>query len=232
MERTLRRHHIIGADHHTQPPRPPTPTVSDPEPYRTVAAPVEATFEVRGSRFTGYLAPAGSADEAEAFVDARRAEHPDATHVVPAYRVPADPDDERGHLREYANDDGEPGGSAGKPALNVLERRDVRNVVLAVVRYHGGPNLGVGGLARAYARSASEALSAAEVVERRPTERVVATVEYDDSGTVRSVLESASHPFDADYEEAVRFDVRVPVGEAEALRDRLRSATSGRVRLD
>ncbi|MEF8818969.1 MAG: YigZ family protein [Haloferacaceae archaeon] len=206
--------------------------MSDPETYRTVAGPVEATFAVRGSRFTGYLAPARSREAAEAFVEARRAEHPDATHVVPAYRVPADPDDERGHLREYANDDGEPGGSAGKPALNVLERREVRNVVLAVVRYHGGQNLGVGGLARAYARSASEALSAAEIVERRPTARVVATVAYDDSGTVRGLLESAGVEFDADYEEMVRFDVRVPVGEADALRDRLRSATSGRVRLE
>jgi uncharacterized YigZ family protein len=205
--------------------------VSDAEPYRTVAAPVEATFEVRSSRFTGYLAPAASPEEAEAFVERRRAEHPDATHVVPAYRVPADPDDEQGHLREYANDDGEPGGSAGKPALNVLERREVRNVVLAVVRYHGGPNLGVGGLARAYARSASEALDAAEIVERRPTERVVATVEYDDSGTVRGILESAGVEFDADYGEEVRFEVRAPVAEAEPLRDRLRSATSGRVRL-
>jgi uncharacterized YigZ family protein len=206
--------------------------VSDAETYRTVAGAVEATFEVRGSRFTGYLAPAGSREEAEAFVDARRADHPDATHVVPAYRVPADPDDERGHLREYANDDGEPGGSAGKPALNVLGRREVRNVVLAVVRYHGGPNLGVGGLARAYARSASEALDAAEVVERRPTERVVVTVDYDDSGTVRGLLESAGVAFEADYGAEVRFEVRAPVAEAESLRDRLRSATSGRVRLD
>jgi uncharacterized YigZ family protein len=206
--------------------------VSDPEPYRTVAGPVEATFEVRGSRFTGSLAPAASRAEAEAFVDDRRAEHPEATHVVPAYRVPADPADERGHLREYAADDGEPGGSAGKPALNVLERRGVRNVVLAVVRYHGGPNLGVGGLARAYARSASAALDAAEVVERRPTERVVATVAYDDSGTVRGVLESAGVAFDAEYDETVRFEARPPGAEAEALRDRLRSATSGRVRLE
>jgi len=119
--------------------------VSDPDAFRTVAGPVETTFEIRGSRFTGSLAPARSREDAEAFVDRRRADHPDATHVVPAYRVPADPNDERGHLREYANDDGEPGGSAGKPALNVLEQREVRNVVLAVVRYHGGQNLGVAG---------------------------------------------------------------------------------------
>jgi putative IMPACT (imprinted ancient) family translation regulator len=70
------------------------------------------------------------------------------------------------------------------------------------------------------------------VVERRPTERVVATVAYDDSGTVRGVLESAGVAFDAEYDETVRFEARPPVAEAEALRDRLRSATSGRVRLE
>jgi uncharacterized YigZ family protein len=202
------------------------------ESFRTVAGPAEASWATRGSRFTGYVAPAGSADEAAAFVDARRADHPDATHVVPAYRVPADPADERGHLREYANDDGEPGGSAGKPALGVLQRREVRNLVLAVVRYHGGVNLGVGGLARAYARSASEALDAAEVVERRPRERVVATVAYDDSGTVRGLLESAGVAFDADYGAEVQFVVDAPADEAAGLRDRLRSATSGRVRIE
>jgi uncharacterized YigZ family protein len=202
------------------------------ESFRTVAGPAETSWATRGSRFTGYVAPAGSADEAEAFVAARRADHPDATHVVPAYRVPANPGDERGHLREYATDDGEPGGSAGKPALNVLKRREVRNLVLAVVRYHGGVDLGVGGLARAYARSASEALDAAEVVERRPRERVVATVGYDDSGTVRGVLESAGVEFDADYGAEVRFVVAAPVAEAADLRDRLRSATSGRVEIE
>lgn len=206
--------------------------MTDADAFRTVAGPVEASWETRGSRFTGCLAPAGSREAAESFVAARRAEHPDATHVVPAYRVPAEPGDERGHLREYANDDGEPGGSAGKPALGVLEKRGVRNVVLAVVRYHGGVNLGVGGLARAYARSASEALDAARVIERRPRARVVATVDYDDSGTVRGVLESAGVEFEADYDERARFLARPAAAEAAALRDRLRSATSGRVRLD
>lgn len=201
------------------------------ESFRTVAGPAEASWQTRGSRFTGYVAPAGSVDAAEAFVAARREEHPDATHVVPAYRVPADPDDERGRLREYATDDGEPGGSAGEPALGVLKRRAVRNVVLAVVRYHGGVNLGVGGLARAYARSAGEALDAARVVERRARERVAVTASYDDSGTVRSVLESAGVPFEADYDAEVRFVARPPADEAAALRDRLRSATSDRVRL-
>ncbi|MFB6282037.1 MAG: YigZ family protein [Haloferacaceae archaeon] len=202
------------------------------EPFRTVAGRGAARFAVRGSEFVGRVAPAGSVDAAEAFVAAVREDHPDATHVVPAYRVPAAADGRGGGLRrEWASDDGEPSGSAGKPALNALAGRDLERVVAAVVRYYGGVNLGVGGLARAYGRAVAGAVDDAGVVERRPHERFEAVVGYDDSGTVRGVLESAGVAFDADYGERVTFDVRVPADEAAALRDRLRSATSDRIDL-
>jgi uncharacterized YigZ family protein len=193
--------------------------------YLTVAGPARASFTVQGSEFIGHIGPAESVDAAESFVDEIRAEYDDATHNVPAYRVRADP------FREWSSDDGEPSGSAGKPALNVLQGQDVENVAVVVTRYYGGTNLGVGGLVGAYGQSVKDALDAAGVVEERPHEAVAVTVEYDDSGTVRGILESADCEFDADYAERVSFDVRVPVSEAEALRDRLRSATSGRVEL-
>jgi putative IMPACT (imprinted ancient) family translation regulator len=101
-----------------------------------------------------------------------------------------------------------------------------------VTRYYGGTNLGVGGLVRAYGRATKEAVADAGTVAAVPHERLRATVDYDDSGTVRGILESAADDFDADYDERVSFDVRVPVAEAADLRDRLRSATSGRVELD
>jgi uncharacterized YigZ family protein len=197
--------------------------------YRTVAGRAQADFEVQGSEFLGHVAPADSVAEAEAFLEEVRAAYDDATHNVPAYRVPAG--DGGGMLREWANDDGEPTGSAGKPALNVLVQRDLRNVVVVVTRYYGGVNLGVGGLARSYARAVSDAVEAAGVVEERPHERLAITVDYDDSGTVRGILESEGVDFEAAYEARVAFDARVPVAEADALRDRLRSATGGRVEL-
>jgi len=196
------------------------------EAYLTVAERAQAEFEVRGSEFIGHVAPAASVDEAEAFVTEVREAYADATHNVPAYRVP-----DGDMLREWASDDGEPTGSAGKPALNVLVQRDLRNVVAVVTRYYGGVNLGVGGLARAYARGVSDAVDAAGVVEERPHERIEVTVDYDDSGTVRGILESAGVEFDAAYEARVTFEVRVPVDAAADLRDRLRSATGGRVEL-
>ncbi|MFD1646645.1 IMPACT family protein [Haloarchaeobius litoreus] len=195
------------------------------EPYLTVAEPARTSFTVQGSEFIGHISPVESVAAAEEFVDDIRAEYDDATHNVPAYRVRADP------FREWASDDGEPSGSAGKPALNVLQGQEIENVVVVVTRYYGGTNLGVGGLVSAYGQSVKDALDAAGVVEERPHEAVGITVDYDDSGTVRSILESADCEFDADYAERVSFDARVPVSEAEALRDRLRSATSGRVEL-
>ena len=196
------------------------------ETYRTVEGRGEAAFEERGSRFIGYIAPVESVADAETFVTTIGNEHPDASHNVPAYRVRADP------LREYASDDGEPGGSAGKPALTVLEREGIENVAAVVTRYYGGTNLGVGGLARAYGRAVKLALDDAGVAEERPHERLRLAVDYDDSGTVRGILESSDVEFEAEYEERASFAVRVPSTEAEELRERLLSATSGRAELE
>jgi uncharacterized YigZ family protein len=196
------------------------------ESYLTVAGRGEAAFEVQGSEFIGHVVPVDTVADAEAFVDEIATEFADATHNVPASRVRADP------LREYASDDGEPTGSAGKPMLNVLQMRELENVAVVVTRYYGGTNLGVGGLARSYSKAVKVAVDDAGVVEERPHERVAAVVDYDDSGTVRGIVESAGVEFDADYGERVSIDARVPVEDADGLRDRLRSATSGRVEFD
>jgi uncharacterized YigZ family protein len=193
--------------------------------FRTVAGRGQARFEISGSEFIGHVAPAHSVDEAEEFIDAIGEEYADATHNVPAYRVRAQP------LREWASDADEPSGSAGKPALNVLQQEDVENVVAVVTRYYGGTKLGVGGLARAYSRGVKDALDDAGIVEEVPHEQFSVTVEYDDSGSVRGILESADCEFEAAYEADVRFDVRAPEASAAGLRDRIRSATSGRATL-
>jgi uncharacterized YigZ family protein len=212
------------------------------ESYRTVAGRGEAAFEVHGSEFLGHVARVDTVEAAESFVADVRGEYDDATHNVPAYRVPAGRPSDRQTpgevlLREYASDDGEPTGSAGKPALNVLVQRDLRNVVGVVTRYYGGTNLGVGGLARAYSRAVKEAVDDAGVVEETPRVRFTVAVAYDDSGTVRGLLESVAGAddavaFEADYEERVTFAVRAPVDAAAGLKDRLRSATSGRAEID
>lgn len=195
--------------------------------YRTVDGRAQVSFEVQGSQFIGHVAPVDTVDDAEAFVDVVSEEYDDATHNVPAYRVLTGE-----MVREYSSDDGEPTGSAGKPALNVLTQRDLSNVTAVVTRYYGGTNLGVGGLARAYSRAVKEAVDEAGVIEEVPHEHLEITVAYDDSGTVRGILESEDLSFDADYGEQVSFDVRVPYSASRDLQDRLRSATSGRAKIE
>ena len=196
------------------------------EEYVTVAGGGEGTYEERGSEFVGYVAPATEEDEAEGFVDGVRGQHPDATHHVSAYRVR-----NGGTVRGIYDDDGEPSGSAGKPVLELLRGEEAENAVAVVVRHYGGTKLGYGGLVRAYTEAAKRALNDAGTRVDVPRAELRVEVGYDDSGTVRDVLESEGVPFDAEYEEAVVFTVRPPAADIDALKDRLLSATSGRARL-
>ena len=199
--------------------------MSNPDAYRTIDASATARFTVQGSEFIAHASPVETVEEAERFISRIEAEHADATHNVPAYRVRADP------FREYASDDGEPSGSAGKPILSVLQGRGIENVCVVVTRYFGGTELGIGGLVRAYSQATKDVLDGADTVERLPRKRFVAVVDYDDSGTVRGILESEGVEFEAEYEARVTFDASVPIADADAVLDRLRSATGGRIEL-
>jgi len=201
--------------------------------YRTVAAAATAKFVVQGSEFIGHVRPVDSVPAAEAFVEAVEDEYADATHNVPAYRVRDGDDGTDGHfLREYSSDDGEPSGSAGKPALNVLTQQELENCAVVVTRYYGGTNLGVGGSSGRTPRAVKEAVEEAGVVAERPHEQLAITVAYDDSGTVRSILESEGYEFEADYEAEVSFDVRVPARRGRRASGSHSSATSGRADIE
>jgi len=194
--------------------------------YTAVDGDGRSSFERRGSEFLGYAAEVGGADEAEGYVGDVRDEHTGATHHVYAYRVRTDP------LRERYDDDGEPSGSAGKPVLNVLQGEGVENVVAVVVRYYGGTKLGYGGLVGAYSDATKAALGDAGTREAVPRDEVRVEVGYDDSGTVRGVVESEGVGFDAEYGEHVVFVVRPPTERTDEVVDRLMNATSGRADIE
>lgn len=196
------------------------------ETYRTVTEVGESQFTVRGSRFIGRIEPARDKPTAESAIQRVREAHPEASHVVTAYRVRADP------LREWSTDDGEPRGTAGAPVLNVLAGEQLENVVATVVRYFGGTELGTGGLARAYGAAVKEAVAATQVIDRAPRVDLTVTVGYDDSGRTRSILEAAELAFEADYAADATFRVTVPSHEAAAVRDQVLSVTSGRAALE
>jgi uncharacterized YigZ family protein len=196
--------------------------------YRTAEEKGRVSFERKGSEFIGYVSHASDRDEAEGFVKEVRDEHTDATHHVYAYRVGADDDP----LRERYDDDGEPSGSAGKPVLNVLQGEEVKNVVAVVVRYYGGTKLGYGGLVSAYSDATKGALEDAGTTKTVPKETLRVKIGYDDSGTVRGIIESEGYDFDAEYGENVVLVVRPPREKVDELKDKLLSATSGRARLE
>ena len=98
----------------------------------------------KGSRFIGHAAPIQSAEQAMAYVETIRERYPDASHHCFAWRT------QTGDRGWRASDDGEPGGTAGRPILARIDGAELVGVVVVVVRYYGGTNLGKGGLIRAY----------------------------------------------------------------------------------
>jgi len=119
---------------------------------------VSAQTDVKGSRFIAHLIPMAAW---ETRLVELGVEHRKASHICTATREVADGNS----ILERARDDGEPGGTAGRPILAVLAGADVVEAGAAVVRYFGGTKLGTGGLARAYGGSAAEALAVAKLVE-------------------------------------------------------------------
>lgn len=150
--------------------------------YLTVGGVTENTVEIKRSKFIATLSHVESGEEAEAFVRAVRKRYPDATHNCYAYIA-----DELGNETRFS-DDGEPGGTAGQPMLEVLKKRGVVKAAVVVTRYFGGIKLGAGGLVAAYTDSVSEVLDAAGI--RRMTECAEVTVEgdYSDHSAIESAL--------------------------------------------
>lgn len=146
----------------------------------TLAGRAQYQEDIRKSRFLALAGPIGSADEAADFLAANR--WPDATHHCWAWRLGA----------SYRfNDDGEPGGTAGRPILQAVEGQDCDRVVVLVVRWFGGVKLGTGGLARAYGGVAAQCLRLAGKVELVDEVSVVCDCAFADMARVRVRLEDA-----------------------------------------
>lgn len=129
--------------------------------YKTPAKPLEILLEVKKSKFIAYAACAPDREAAMQLLAAKKAEYPDARHHCWAYLFgpPTMPSS------VAFSDDGEPSGTAGKPILNVLQHKDVGDIMLVVTRYFGGIKLGAGGLVRAYSSAAQQVMEQLEVTE-------------------------------------------------------------------
>ncbi|MGV9291763.1 YigZ family protein [Streptomyces sp. NPDC003719] len=190
--------------------------------YRTVPRAGVHETEINRSRFLCALAPAATEEEAQAFIASVRREHADANHNCWAYVIGADA------AVQKASDDGEPGGTAGVPMLQMLLRRDMRYVVAVVTRYFGGVKLGAGGLIRAYGGAVGEALDDLGTLTRRRFRLATVTVDHQRAGKLQNELRAAGREVrDVRYAEAVTIEIGLPDAEVDAFRGWLADATAG-----
>ena len=143
-----------------------------PGDYKTLKTAASDEFIVNKSRFIGYASPCETEEEALAFLKSIREKHKDATHNCYAYVI-----GQNAGIMRY-NDDGEPGGTAGMPMMEVIKARGVVNCCVVVTRYFGGILLGAGGLVRAYSHGCAIALNAAQVVKMEESQRILLDVSY------------------------------------------------------
>ena len=187
----------------------------------TLSGPVHSESNIKKSRFIGCVEPMADRAAALRRVAALRAEHPAATHVCWALMA-------GGH--SAANDDGEPGGTAGRPMLEVLRHQDLEGVLATVVRYYGGTPLGAGGLVRAYTDSVAQALLQADKVPVVRWRVLRCVVPYALEGWLRRELDAhGASLIDAQHGDGVSVSLRVPESGAHELAARLNDAGQGRV---
>lgn len=204
-------------------------TVPMPEDfYLTIDAPFRAPdFKIKGSRFIADVIPAASKAEIDHALSQVRKEFHDASHHSFAYRLGAD-----GRMVRAA-DDGEPVGTAGKPILLILTSQKLTNVLLIVTRFFGGTKLGTGGLARAYAEAAQQAISMSKIVKMYLTKNVQLEVHYEDlPGMERLIHAYEGEIRESTYLESVSLDVALRESKLEPFLAAILDSFHGRVRIE
>lgn len=152
------------------------------ERYRTVRQQAHAEIVIKRSRFIGYAKPVETEEEAVQFIDEIKRLHKTATHNCSAYMV-----GERDQFQKQS-DDGEPSGTAGKPILEVIKHKGLKNIAVVVTRYFGGTMLGAGGLVRAYTDGAVAGIEAAGEIVNVLHREVRVSVDYTWYGKLENEL--------------------------------------------
>ncbi|CAN7714038.1 MULTISPECIES: IMPACT family protein [unclassified Variovorax] len=186
----------------------------------TLAAPQHSELLVKKSRFIGCVQPVADRAAAQAVVDALRSAHPGATHVCWALMAGG---------QSAANDDGEPGGTAGRPMLEVLRHHELEGVLATVVRYFGGIKLGAGGLVRAYTDSIAQALAGAALVPLVRQCGLQCAVPYALEGALRREIAAAGATLvEVRHDSMVHFSLTLPEPRAAGFIARVDDAAQGR----
>ena len=192
--------------------------------YHTIRDLSEGYYTEKRSRFLSFALPVRPPDEVKTQVDAYRKKYYDARHVCWAYMLGPD----RTTFR--ANDDGEPSSTAGKPILGQINSNNLTDILIIVVRYFGGIELGTSGLIVAYRTAAAEAIAAARIEERTVDETITITFEYPHLNSVmRIVKEDKPDVLTQSFELTCEMTLRIRQSRMDALKNRLLKVDSLRI---
>lgn len=191
--------------------------------YLVPAEEIRREQVVANSRFIATLAPVANNDEARAFIARIRMEFSDATHNVPAYVIGGG-----NNVTDYCSDDGEPSGTAGRPALAVLHGSGLGNVAVVVTRYFGGTLLGKGGLVRAYTESTRMVINAVRRARRQQVHIAVLALPYNLLERIRLLVQKHQGDIlDESFAADITMTFRYPVEYAEQFQADLSELSAG-----
>jgi uncharacterized YigZ family protein len=175
---------------------------------------VEIREVIQRSQFFGIVRCARDENSARVILSGVGDRYRNATHICYAYRIGFP------KITEFATDAGEPSGTAGRPILGAIQRTDLANTLVVIVRFFGGIKLGVRGLIEAYGFTASEALRAAKRIERKAALRCFLRLRYDQYSETLAILRRFGCIAEApEYAEDIRFIALVPLDSVALLRE-------------
>lgn len=175
------------------------------------------------SRFIAALEPVKSEEEAAELIESIKKKHWDAAHNCYAYVI-----GDNYEVQRYS-DDGEPGGTAGKPMLDVLVMNGIHNAAAVVTRYFGGTLLGTGGLVRAYQKAVAEALEKCVILEKQQGELLAVSTDYNSIGRIQNIIgQMPVYLLDSRYTHEVEMEVAVPENQKESFVHKITEATNGK----
>lgn len=193
--------------------------------YLTIQSHASAEIKISRSKFIANAFPVNTSEEADLMLSEIRKKFFDARHHPYAYVL------REGGIFRY-NDDGEPGGSSGKPIYDAVNKYELKNVIVIVTRYFGGVKLGVGGLKRAYFESAEECLKSCKIREIVVTKTVKLRFSYAFINPVMKYLEKQGIKVTGNNSgEKVDIDCDVRLGKIEDLGAELKELTNGSIEI-
>ena len=196
--------------------------------YKTINDTITAEIIIKKSRFICILMPVNQMQDIDTVRDEVRQKYPGANHYCFAYRLRQD-----GSILERCSDDGEPGGTAGWPMLNVLAQNDLENIIAIVIRYFGGTLLGTGGLVKAYTQSLQTALDKARIICMEYSQKIMLTLDYSYYGILANYLRNIINEVaDIQYAEQVRLEVWVTVGKLDTFIVKVEDLSSGTAQVE